>query len=239
MFCESTVGNQLWVLDLTQESRQRKPQMTTQSVPARTFAKVVLTLAILLGFARFVGLSGQLTGATTPGKALAASSAFPANEVISVRQVATGNKTDQGSDEVAELIKLDRQWVEAGRRHGKDDIAFLDQLFTDDFVGSSIGAGGVMMNKSQIFKNVNAPERKLHGEVLDDIQVHLYNGDTAIVTDHQSNQGIIGGRNITAEYRTMRVFVKQQGRWRAAASLHEPMTPSAYTPAQKNDETQK
>jgi len=216
--------------------------MTTQSVSVRTFTKLALALAVSFGFARFFGLPGPATGATVPGRVLNASSAVPANEVISVKQLAIGGiktESDRVSDEVAELIKLDRQWVEAGRRHGKDDIAFLDQLFTDDFVGSSIGAGGVMMNKAQIFKNVNAPERKLHGAVLDDIQVHLYNGDTAIVTDHQSNEGMIGGHNVTAEYRTMRVFVKQQGRWRAAASLHEPMTPSAYAPVEKNDVNQK
>jgi hypothetical protein len=216
--------------------------MMTQSVSVRNFTKLALALAVLFGFARFLGLPGPVTGATVSGRVLKASSPVPANEVIFLKQVVTGGtktETEKGSDEVAELIKLDRQWVEAGRRHGKDDIAFLDQLFTDDFVGSSIGAGGVMMNKAQIFKNVNAPERKLQGGVLDDIQVHLYNGDTAIVTDHQSNQGMIGGHNVTSEYRTMRVFVKQQGRWRAAASLHEPMTPSAYAPVEKNDARQK
>ena len=196
----------------------------TQSVSVRNFMNFALALAVLFGFARFIGLPGPATGATVSGRALKASSPVLANEVTLLKQTMIGGtktETDKGSDEVAELIKLDRQWIEAGRRHGKDDIAFLDQLFTDDFVGSSIGAGGVMMNKAQIFKNVNAPERKLQGGVLDDIQVHLYNGDTAIVTDHQSNQGMIGGHNVTSEYRTMRVFVKQQGRWRAAASLHE------------------
>jgi ketosteroid isomerase-like protein len=129
--------------------------------------------------------------------------------------------------EVKELIKLDQKWVEAGRNR---DVAYLDQLFTDDFVESSAGSGGEISNKAQLFKKIASPERNFSSGTLDDIHVHLY-GDTAVVTDHTSAKGTIRGHDITGDYRAMRFFVKQHGRWRAAGAAICPMGPSAYTSA--------
>lgn len=128
------------------------------------------------------------------------------------------------ADTVTELIKLDQQWVAAGSKH---DVAYLDQLFTDDFVESSAGSGGELSNKSQLFKKIISPERKFSGGKLDDIHVHLY-GDTAIVTDHTSTKGTIGGHDVSGDYRAMRFFVKQHGRWRAAGAAICRMEPSGY-----------
>jgi ketosteroid isomerase-like protein len=146
-----------------------------------------------------------------------------------VRAADAGGAETKSNDasEVKQLIKLDHEWVEAGRNR---DVAYLDHLFTDDFVESSAGSGGEISNKAQLFKKITSPERKFSGGTLDDIHVHLY-GDTAVVTDHTSAKGAIRGHDITGDYRAMRFFVKQQGRWRAAGAAICPMGPSAYTSA--------
>jgi ketosteroid isomerase-like protein len=138
-----------------------------------------------------------------------------------------GGKESKGdADVVKELVKLDQEWVAAG---GKHDIAYLNQFFTDYFLESSAGSGGELSSKSQLFEKITSPERKFSGGKLDDIHVHLY-GDTAIVTDHTSTKGTIGGHDVSGEYRAMRFFVKQQGRWRAAGAAICRMEPSAYGP---------
>jgi ketosteroid isomerase-like protein len=136
-------------------------------------------------------------------------------------------RQSNAASEVKELIKLDQEWVEAGRQR---DVAYLNHLFTDDFVESSAGSGGEISNKAQLFKKITSPERKFSGGTLDDIHVHLH-GDTAVVTDHTSAKGTIGGQDISGDYRAMRFFVKQQGRWRAAGAAICPMGLSAYTSA--------
>ncbi len=136
------------------------------------------------------------------------------------------SESKRDSDTVKELIKLDQEWVAAG---SKRDTAYLDQLFTDDFVESSAGSGGEISNKAELFKKITSPERKFLGGQLDDIHVHLY-GDMAIVTDHTTAKGTIGGHNVSGDYRAMRFFVKQEGRWRAAGAAICRMEPSAYGP---------
>jgi ketosteroid isomerase-like protein len=129
------------------------------------------------------------------------------------------------SSDVKELIELDQKWVEAAAKH---DTAYLNQLFTDDFFEASAGSGGEISNKQQLFKKVTAPERKVDSITVDDIKVHLY-GDSALVTDRTIFKGSIGGRDVSGNYRVLRVFVKQQGRWRAAGAELCRMAPSVYT----------
>jgi len=133
-------------------------------------------------------------------------------------------KADPADDE-RELIKLDKKWVAAAE---KLDTVYLDQFFTDDFIEASAGSGGEVSNKANLFKKVHAPERKVESITVYDIHVHLYGG-FAILTDRTVFKGTIGGRDISGNYRVMRVFVKQQGRWRGAAAELCRMAPSAYT----------
>lgn len=128
------------------------------------------------------------------------------------------------ADDIREITKLDQEWVEAA---AKKDTAYLDHLMTDDFFEASAGAGGEISNKQQLFKRVTAPERKVDSITADDIHVHLY-GDSALVTDRTIFKGTIGGHDVSGNYRVLRVFVKQQGRWRAAGAELCRMMPSAY-----------
>ena len=138
---------------------------------------------------------------------------------------AAAQESGQAASDVKELIELDKKWVEAAAKH---DTAYLNQLFTDDFFEASAGSGGEISNKQQLFKKVTAPERQVQSITVDQITVHLY-GDSALVTDRTIFKGTIGGHNMTGNFRVLRVFVKQQGRWRAAGAELCRMAPSVYT----------
>ncbi len=134
----------------------------------------------------------------------------------------------QGSNDAAtikELTELDRKWVEAAAKH---DTAYLNKLMTDDFFECSAGSGGEISNKQELFKKVNAPSRHVKSITVDEIHVHLY-GDSALVTDRTNFIGsAIGAHNVSGYYRVLRVFVKQNGRWRAAGAELCHMAPSVY-----------
>ena len=139
--------------------------------------------------------------------------------------VAAGQESGQASSDVKEITELDKKWVEAAAKH---DTAYLAQLFTDDFFEASAGSGGEISTKEQLFKKVTAPERKVDSITVDQIKVHLY-GDSALVTDRTIFKGTIGGRDVSGDYRVLRVFVRQGGRWRAAGAELCRMMPSVYT----------
>jgi len=142
--------------------------------------------------------------------------------------IPTASAAGQGNSDAAtikEITELDRKWVEAAAKH---DTAYLNQLMTDDFFECSAGSGGEISNKQKLFKKVNAPTRHVKNITVDQIQVHLY-GDTALVTDRTNFIGsTIGGHNVSGSYRVLRVFVKQNGRWRAAGAELCHMAPSVY-----------
>ncbi len=63
----------------------------------------------------------------------------------------------------------------------------------------------------------------------DDVQVSVH-GDTAVVTGRANVKGKMGaGQDISGQYRYMRVYTKDNGRWRAVASQ---TTSIVQTPAQ-------
>lgn len=147
--------------------------------------------------------------------------------VWSLAFIPVASAAGQGDSDAAtikEITELDKKWVEAAAKH---DTAYLDQLMTDDFFECSAGSGGEISNKQQLFKKVKSPVRKIKTLTVDQIRVHVY-GDTAILTDRTNFIGTIGGHDMNAHFRVLRVFVKQDGRWRAAAAELCRMAPSVY-----------
>ncbi|MGH9359694.1 MAG: nuclear transport factor 2 family protein [Terriglobia bacterium] len=137
---------------------------------------------------------------------------------------AAGQGDSNDAATIKEITELDRKWVEAAAKH---DTAYLNQLMAPDFFECSAGSGGEISNKQELFRKVKSPERKIKTLTVDQIKVHVY-GDTAILTDRTNFTGTIGGHDMNAHFRVLRVFVKQDGRWRAAAAELCHMAPSVY-----------
>jgi ketosteroid isomerase-like protein len=58
----------------------------------------------------------------------------------------------------------------------------------------------------------------------DEVQIRGIYGDTAIVTDRRVRKGAAAdGRDVSGQWRVTRVFLRQEGNWRAVAAAMTPI----------------
>lgn len=118
------------------------------------------------------------------------------------------------SEDVAGTVAiLDHVWLDAAHNHDGETAAWL---FADNFV--EIHPGGILVNKQQqvdMIKNTQLGDLAIQSS---DIQVRYASPDVAVLTDLTTIRGKQGETSYDGEYRVMRVFAKQQGRWRAAGA---------------------
>jgi uncharacterized protein (TIGR02246 family) len=123
-------------------------------------------------------------------------------------------KSAATGEDVAETVAiLDHVWLDAAHNHDGDTAAWL---FTDDFV--EIHPGGFLVTKQQqvdMIANTRLGDLAIQSS---DIQVRYASPDVAVLTDTTTIRGTQGETNYSGQYRVMRVFVKQHGRWRAAGA---------------------
>ena len=118
-----------------------------------------------------------------------------------------------GEDVAGTVAILDHIWLDAARNHDGETAAWL---FADNFV--EIHPGGIIVSKRQqvdMIADSQLGDLQIHST---DIQVHYASPDVAVLTDTTTIRGMQGDTNYDGEYRVMRVFAKQQGRWRAAGA---------------------
>jgi uncharacterized protein (TIGR02246 family) len=141
--------------------------------------------------------------------------------IIASGAVALGqaSKKAAGEDVAGTVAILDHIWLDAAHNHDGETAAWL---FADDFV--EIHPGGAIVNKKQqvdMIKDAQVPAVDIQST---DIQVRYASPDVAVLTDTTKIQGTQGEAKYNGQYRVMRVFVKQHGRWRAAGAGIAPIT---------------
>jgi uncharacterized protein (TIGR02246 family) len=118
-----------------------------------------------------------------------------------------------GEDVAGTVSILDHIWLDAARNHDGDTAAWL---FADDFV--EIHPGGFLVDKKgqlDMISNTKLGDLRIQSS---DIQVRYTSPDVAVLTDTTTIHGTQGDVPYDGQYRVMRVFVKQHGRWRAAGA---------------------
>jgi uncharacterized protein (TIGR02246 family) len=108
---------------------------------------------------------------------------------------------------------LDHVWLDAAHNHDSETAAWL---FADNFV--EIHPGGFLVSKQQqvdMIGNTKLGDLAIQSR---DIQVRYASPDVAVLTDTTTIRGKQGETNYDGQYRVMRVFAKQHGRWRAAGA---------------------
>ena len=118
-----------------------------------------------------------------------------------------------GQDAAATIAIMDHIWLDAAHNR---DTGTLEWLFADDFV--EVHPGGFIVNKRQQIDQIMDPQRTLNELHPDDIHVRYVSPDVAVLTDTTTIRGASGGVTYDGPERVIRVFVKQQGRWRAAGA---------------------
>jgi uncharacterized protein (TIGR02246 family) len=137
--------------------------------------------------------------------------------IIASGAVALGQASQKpaaaGEDVAGTVAILDHVWLDAAHNHDGDTAAWL---FADNFV--EIHPGGILVSKKQQVDMIS--DSKLGDLAIQssDIQVRYASPDVAVLTDTTTIRGTQGETNYSGQYRVMRVFAKQHGRWRAAGA---------------------
>ena len=127
----------------------------------------------------------------------------------------------QGGAEQA-LIKLDRELMDATV---SNDMALFKRTALDSYV--FVNPGGGLEEGTQ---PPSGPPAKFESLVPQDVRVRVH-GDTAVLTGRATVKGRLGsGRDISGQYRYLRVFVRQGGQWRLAATSVVPIEQPRPTP---------
>jgi len=114
-----------------------------------------------------------------------------------------------------------REWADAERR---EDVAFLRESLTDDFVG--IGPLGFMLTKDQWLGRYEGG-LSYDSFAIDEVAVRFYGG-AAVATCRQSQAGEFRGNDASGEFRATLIFAEQERRW-LLAGLH--LSPIAGAPS--------
>jgi ketosteroid isomerase-like protein len=121
---------------------------------------------------------------------------------------------------VREIQELETRF---GRAVISGNRAFYDRVLADDFTHTS--HSGVFKTRAEFMaedkfdekKDVKTGRTRYDAYDVDDLAIRVY-GDTAVVTGRTSPKGVTAqGKPISGQYRYLRVWVKQQGRWQAVA----------------------
>jgi ketosteroid isomerase-like protein len=82
---------------------------------------------------------------------------------------------------------------------------------------------GQTLDKEHFLKVHMDPDRTLKELNVDNIQIHIYNGDAAVLTEHIVIDGNDHGKPFGGDYRFVRVFAREAGRWRAVLGQGTPI----------------
>ena len=111
-----------------------------------------------------------------------------------------------------ELIKLENRWGEAVV---KRDIASIDRIMADDYVG--IYDGSVFAStKAQYIDYVKSSKEEMLSMEADEWKVRVY-GDAAVVIARVTMKIQSAGKEMTSQFRFTDTWVKRAGRWQCIA----------------------
>jgi hypothetical protein len=121
------------------------------------------------------------------------------------------NSLSRENKMIREIMELERHTKDASIHN---DTKFTEQALADNYI--AIGPLGTVVTKSDM---VDVRRRsKLHYEFIDvsEMVVRIY-GDTAVVTAKAEVKGSDFGEDFSGPYRYTRVWIKQNGAWRAVS----------------------
>jgi ketosteroid isomerase-like protein len=121
------------------------------------------------------------------------------------------------SDTEREIRELESRWARAVI---DGDRAFYESILADDFTHTS--HAGAFKTRAQWLAESKSSDRSPAKTVyesygVDDLAVRIY-GDTAVATGRTTPKGkTASGKEMTGQYRFLRVWVRRNGQWKAVA----------------------
>lgn len=128
--------------------------------------------------------------------------------------------------EIEQHVKnIAAEWAAAEQR---GDTAFLERTLADNFVG--VGPRGFMLSKQEWIQRHQSGALHYDSLTLDEMQVRVYGGDTAIVVGRETQAVTYQGQAIPGQFRTTQVWVREDGSWRLAGLQLSPIMPPPPAP---------
>lgn len=159
----------------------------------------------------FVKEGGEWKGAESALCRIGLTSPIAAKQAASVTPEASAS----GNGLEARLWEIDQKWLEGARTR---NLALLTKLWTDQFF--EVIPGGRLVSKSELLQMLSQAERGPNtGAFPADFKLRAVYGNFAIATDQTTLKGAVAsGRNTAGNYRVVRFFVKENGKWRVAGA---------------------
>jgi len=113
--------------------------------------------------------------------------------------------------EVEQLVRqLDDDWVKAIMR---SDGATLDRIMADDFLFTYPLEGD---DKAQFIADVTSGDLKVEHITREQVSVRVF-GSTAVLTARDSATWLYHGRELSGQYKLIKVFAERNGVWQLCA----------------------
>jgi ketosteroid isomerase-like protein len=127
--------------------------------------------------------------------------------------IASTASGQQGDESVRnEILDLERQWDAAVL---KGDLPFFERVMAEDFTHTN--HSGEVRDRKQWLANHKPGQSPYEALNTEDLRIRCY-GATALASGRIRPRGTTStGKEIQGEYRFMRVWVKREGTWQAAA----------------------
>jgi len=151
---------------------------------------------------------------------MAALAAVMAVSTLAVAQ-GSNNKRATNVNLEKQLWQIEQEWLASARNANAD---FLRQTWTDQFLEVSPWPPGVMKKAQLLGRVAKRGPAPTKGPFPSDFKLRAVYGNFAIATDHTTVRGrVYKGRDYSGEYRGVRFFVKQNGKWMIAGSALVPI----------------
>ena len=116
-----------------------------------------------------------------------------------------------------QIRRLENELNEASKR---GDVAAFQRLLAEDYTTTAMISG--TRTKAQLIADIKSGAQKVVSITLEDVKIRVY-GDTAILTALQTSKGQYKGRDTSGQFYRLRIYVNQQGQWRAVAFQTTPV----------------
>ena len=121
-----------------------------------------------------------------------------------------------------QLWEIEQKWVESARTANSD---FLRENWTDQFFEVATWPPGIMTKPELLARVSNRGPEPTKGPFPSDFKLQAVYGNVALATDHTTVKGrVYNGKDYSGEYRGLRLFVKENGKWRIAGSALVPIS---------------
>ena len=118
-----------------------------------------------------------------------------------------------------QLYDLELKWMKAEHDKKLDGPDSMGEMWLDQFF--DVLPGGQVVDKQQMMDMMNKADAKPGtGAFPDTFKIRAIYGDVVLATDHTTIKGLDANGHIvpTREMRVLRMFVKENGKWRVAGA---------------------